>query len=252
MPPPPPPRCRVQEWNSDLPGTLILRHGQRALQHAVWVSSMEWTRDCEERRETSLAATTWVPMGAQVPLLSPNDHPNPSQGRQKDFRKSQISKKKITYHQTAFKPAMLGLWGGGGGQPGLHGPSSHYGSPWVLKYPYCHQTIQPIPGATDVLRKKSNFRKHFQSTHASVKTAVLTGNGPFPGGGGGGDWGTRSLDPGLPPLGPRTRKQLSGPGSDSTHSGHNMQRSFDPPAPPNPPPTQPPKPGYPDNGGGGG
>ena len=27
-----------------------------------------------------LAATTWVPMGAQVPTLSPNDHPNPSQG----------------------------------------------------------------------------------------------------------------------------------------------------------------------------
>ena len=25
-----------------------------------------------------LAATTWVPMGAQVPVLSPNDHPNPS------------------------------------------------------------------------------------------------------------------------------------------------------------------------------
>ena len=25
-----------------------------------------------------LAATTWVPIGAQVPVLSPNDHPNPS------------------------------------------------------------------------------------------------------------------------------------------------------------------------------
>ena len=27
-------------------------------------------------------ATTWVPMGTQVPVLSPNDHPNPSQGQQ--------------------------------------------------------------------------------------------------------------------------------------------------------------------------
>ena len=30
-------------------------------------------------------ATTWVPMGAEVPALLPNDHPNPSQGRQKGF-----------------------------------------------------------------------------------------------------------------------------------------------------------------------
>ena len=30
-----------------------------------------------------LAATTWVPMGAQVPVLSLNHHPNPSQGRKK-------------------------------------------------------------------------------------------------------------------------------------------------------------------------
>ena len=37
-----------------------------------------------------LAATTWVPMGAQVPILSLNHHPNPSQGRKKGFRKSRI------------------------------------------------------------------------------------------------------------------------------------------------------------------
>ena len=37
-----------------------------------------------------LAATTWVPMGAQVPVLSLNHHPNPSQGRQQGFRKSRI------------------------------------------------------------------------------------------------------------------------------------------------------------------
>ena len=37
---------------------------------------------------TGLAATTWVPMRAQVPVLSPNNHPNPSQGRQQGFDKS--------------------------------------------------------------------------------------------------------------------------------------------------------------------
>ena len=38
-----------------------------------------------------LAATMWVPMGAQVPVLSLNHHPNASKGRQKGFRKSRIS-----------------------------------------------------------------------------------------------------------------------------------------------------------------
>ena len=37
-----------------------------------------------------LAATMRVPMGAQVPVLSLHHHPNPSQGRQKGFRKSPI------------------------------------------------------------------------------------------------------------------------------------------------------------------
>ena len=38
-----------------------------------------------------LAATTWVPMGAEVPLLSPNDHPNPSQGLHTGFGKVEFS-----------------------------------------------------------------------------------------------------------------------------------------------------------------
>ena len=37
-----------------------------------------------------LAATTWVPMSAEVPVLSPSDHPNLSQGRRKGFGKSRI------------------------------------------------------------------------------------------------------------------------------------------------------------------
>ena len=38
-----------------------------------------------------LAATTLVVMGAQVPILSLNPHPNPAQGRQKGFGKRHIS-----------------------------------------------------------------------------------------------------------------------------------------------------------------
>ena len=39
-----------------------------------------------------LAATTWVPTGAQVPVLSLNHHPNLSPQRQKGFTKSPIFK----------------------------------------------------------------------------------------------------------------------------------------------------------------
>ena len=37
-----------------------------------------------------LAATAWVPLGAQVPVLSLDHHPHPFQGRQKGFRESRI------------------------------------------------------------------------------------------------------------------------------------------------------------------
>ena len=36
-------------------------------------------------------------MGAQVPVLSPNDHPNPSYKQQKGFIKSQILKSSIAF-----------------------------------------------------------------------------------------------------------------------------------------------------------
>ena len=39
-----------------------------------------------------LPAPTWVPMGAQVPVLSPYDHPNPSQGQRKVLMKNRIAK----------------------------------------------------------------------------------------------------------------------------------------------------------------
>ena len=37
-----------------------------------------------------LAANMWVLVGAQIPVLSPIHHPNPSQGRQKGLGKSGI------------------------------------------------------------------------------------------------------------------------------------------------------------------
>ena len=42
------------------------------------------------RGYAGLVVTVWVPMGAQVPVLSPNDHP--PQGRQEGFRKGRILK----------------------------------------------------------------------------------------------------------------------------------------------------------------
>ena len=63
--------------------------------------------------------------------------------------------------------------------------------------------------------------------------------------------GTWSWDPGPPPWVRGSiykKKVLQDPGPKYTHSGHNTQRSFDPPQPPPPPPT-PPKKGYPGAGG---
>ena len=49
-----------------------------------------------------LAATAWVPMGAQLPVVSPNDHPNPSQWRPKGPGKSQILKRPKRAHWQAW------------------------------------------------------------------------------------------------------------------------------------------------------
>ena len=51
-----------------------------------------------------LAATAWVPMGAQVPVVSLNDHPNPSQGQRKGFTKNRILKKKFQASLNSLPP----------------------------------------------------------------------------------------------------------------------------------------------------
>ena len=72
-----------------------------------------------------LAAITWVPMGAQVPVLSLNHHPNPSQGRQKGFRKSrileilQVSLNSLSGMKTAVLTGKGPYGGGRLGVPGV-------------------------------------------------------------------------------------------------------------------------------------
>ena len=83
-----------------------------------------------------LAATTWVPMGAKVPILSLNHHPNPSQGRQEGFQKSRI----LEILQVSLNSLHNSNFGAFGGAMAwaIWAWRPLRGSPWVLKYPYCH------------------------------------------------------------------------------------------------------------------
>ena len=103
-----------------------------------------------------LAATTWVPMGAQVPVLSLNHHPNPCQGQQKGFGRRRISEilrvsLNSLHHGNfgAFGGPWLGLYGLGSHYVGPHGCSS---TRTVTK-----SSPKPIPGATEGFPKKANF-----------------------------------------------------------------------------------------------
>ena len=92
--------------------------------------------------QRGLAATAWGSMGAQVPVLSPNDHPNPSQGQRKGFMKNPISK---NFHvplnsQSSVKTAKSSLARGhkGGKRLGVPGvgtrdPSHGLGGPYTRK-----------------------------------------------------------------------------------------------------------------------
>ena len=54
------------------------------------------------------AAATWAPMGARVPVLAPNDHPNPSSNRQKVSEKLKFPKI-LEHHKTACKQQFRGF-----------------------------------------------------------------------------------------------------------------------------------------------
>ena len=100
---------------------------------------------------------------------------------------------------------------------------------------------------------KSRISKNFHlplnslSSLSSVKTAKSSlPRGHMGGGGGLGVPGVGSRDPRHGLGGPYTRKKFFKPRSKYTHSGHNTQRSFDPPH------HAPPKRGTQVRGGGGG
>ena len=107
-----------------------------------------------------LAATTWVPMGAQVPVLSLNHHSNPSQGRQKGFQKSrileilQVSLNSLLQRVNGEVLTSKDAWGGGGGDRGYleFGPGT------------------PAMGYGVHVQEKSCSRPGSKSTHSTQNT----------------------------------------------------------------------------------
>ena len=83
-----------------------------------------------------LAATTWVPMNAQVPVLSLNHHPNQSQRATGGFPK----KSHLEILQVSLNSLHSGNFGAVGGAMAraIWAWRPLRGFPWVLKYPYCH------------------------------------------------------------------------------------------------------------------
>ena len=115
------------------------------------------------------------------------------------------------------------------------------GSPWVFRYPYCHQMItQTHPKGDERVSEKVKIFQVPLNSLSSVKTAESS---PARGQKGGGPGVPRVWTQGpCHGLGVHIQKNCSGHGSKSTHSGRNTQRNCDPP------PTHTPKRGYPGTG----
>ena len=75
-------------------------------------------------------------MGAQVPVLSPNDHPNPFQGRLKSFGKRRISEILQVSLNSLYNGNFEAFGGAMARATWAWQPLR--GSPWVLMYLYCH------------------------------------------------------------------------------------------------------------------
>ena len=103
-----------------------------------------------------VAATKWVLMRAQVPVLSPNDHPNPSQEKSQIFENFQVPLDSLNKQQQ-----FQGVRGGHClGYMGLVGTQW---VPWVLKYPYCQQMItQAHPTGDQWVSEKGKISKVFK------------------------------------------------------------------------------------------
>ena len=130
--------------------------------------------------------------GDPVPVLSPNDYPNPSQGRQKGFGKSP-SLKNFQVLLNSLSKSNFGAFGGPmAGATWAQRPLR--GSPWALKYPYCQEMItQTHPRADRQVSEKLEFLKKFSDANKQPNQCenglFLTSKGPY--GGEGGPGGTR-------------------------------------------------------------
>ena len=106
--------------------------------------------------------------GGGVPILSPDDHPNPSQGQEKGFGKK-LSFNKFQVPPNSPKNSSVRASGG----PMTRAPRQIRGSPWVLEYTYCHQMItENHPRGTRKVPEKVKF------SGATKTTKTITISGP--------------------------------------------------------------------------
>ena len=166
----------------------------------------------------------WFPKGAPVPVLSPNDHPKPSQRQQKGFGKSQIFNN-FQEPQKGLKKSNSGAFGGpaasmrvlmGARVPVL---SAH-------DHPNPSQRRQKGFGKSPIFENFGPMHTNLKRTQSSLARAIGRPTG-----------GTPCLDP--RPChwleGSCISKKLFRTWSESTHSGHNTQTPPPPPPPPPPP-----------------
>ena len=98
------------------------------------------------------------PYGCSSTVLSPNDHPNPSQGQRKGFGKGQIWRKKIQVSLNSQSKNNLGALGGGGGMAQATWAQQPLHPHGCSKYPYCHQIItQTHPRGDQRVSEKVEF-----------------------------------------------------------------------------------------------
>ena len=197
-----------------------------------------------------LAATTWVPMGAQVPVLSPNDHPNPSQGRQKGFGKRRISEILQVSLNSLHNGKFRGFWGGHGS--GYMGLAATTWVPMGAQVPVLSLNHHPNPsqGRPEGFRKSrilEILRVSLNSLIQRENSLVLTSKGPQ----GGATGGTQSSDLRPPPWvrGSMYKKKVAPDLGPNPHTAPRIRKEvLDPPRHPPPPPKKGKK-GYPGTGG---
>ena len=106
-----------------------------------------------------VAATTWVPMRAGVPLLSPNDHPNPG------FEKSQFFENFRVLLNSA-RQQFQGVWAAHG--PGHMGLAATMWVPMGARVPILSPNDEPMKGFS----KSLNFRTFPSATEQQTKNCT--------------------------------------------------------------------------------